>query len=106
MAIKAPYELMNASVPISDFVDQRLLNTDTAESYTVPARAKYALISADHPIAVRVGGTAVWPAADISDGTGSQYIPSTIQCKVESGRAISMIRAAGQATFVTIGLYD
>lgn len=105
MAQVTPFEVYNSSVPVPEWIDQRILGTDSAESYTVPARAQFGIISADNPIALRVTSTAVYPAADISDGTGSLYIPSTAQFRLESGATYSIIRKAGTATIVTIGVY-
>lgn len=104
--VQVPQALWGASVPIARKIDAHLLNTDAAESYTVPAGTRWALISADQGFYIRLSGTAVVPAGDVTDGTASMYIPSSLQVKLEEGTTVSMIRKAGVATIVTIARYS
>lgn len=64
------------AINISAYVDTKTLAAATAETITKPAGKSACIITADARCAIRRGGTAVAPAADVSDGTGSQWIPA------------------------------
>lgn len=59
------------------YVDARVLAATTNESVTVPTGAKYVVFSSNcAAFYVENGGTAAIPAADVTDGTGSELNPS------------------------------
>lgn len=104
----SPHGLMNSAVPFPEYVDAVVLGAGTAESYTVPARAGFAIITASLPFYARVVtgvDVAAAPSTEIADGTGSLYIAAGMQCKLGSGKTLSMIRATAASTVVTIGVY-
>jgi len=101
----SPHGVMNSAVPFPLWVDAMVLGAGTAESYTVPASAGFAIITANLPFYACVSGTAVVPTTEITDGTGSFYIAAGMQCKLGSGKTLSMIRATAASTVITIGVY-
>lgn len=66
----APVELKRTALPFPVYVDNRVL-AGSAETFTKPAGAAWALISASAITYVRTGGTAVVPGSNVVDGTGS-----------------------------------
>ena len=101
----SPHGLMNSAVPFPQWVDTVVLGAGTAESYTVPANAGYAVITSALPFYGCISGTAVVPTTEITDGTGSFYVAAGIQCKLGSGKTLSMIRGTAASTVITIGIY-
>jgi len=101
----SPHGLMNSAVPFPQWVDTVVLGSASAESYTVPAGAGYAVITSALPFYGCISGTAVVPTTEITDGTGSFYVAAGIQCKLGSGKTLSMIRGTAASTIVTIGVY-
>ena len=101
----SPHGLMNSAVPFPQWVDTVVLGAGTAESYTVPANAGYAVITSALPFYGCISGTAVVPTGEITDGSGSFYIGAGIQCRLGSGKTLSLIRATAASTVVTIGVY-
>lgn len=87
-------------------VDVLYLGAGTAETWTCPSGTNAVIISATAGVYVRVASAAVVPTDEVSDGTGSLYINSTAQFRVEQGVAYSFIRATASATIVTIGRYS
>lgn len=63
----------------SDYVDSRTLAPGVAKSFAKPADARFVRLSAGALFYYRVGGTASAAAADVSNGTGSISVPSTVQ---------------------------
>lgn len=58
------------------YVDARVLAANTAETVTIPSNAKYVVFSATPALFyVNYQGTAAAPAADVTDGTGSELNP-------------------------------
>lgn len=58
------------------YVDARVLAAGTAETVTIPATAKYVVFQCTAtPFYVNYQGTAVAPAADVTDGTASELNP-------------------------------
>lgn len=100
-----PHGLNPATVKFPLWVDAVVLGAANAESYTVPASAGFALITATLPFYGCISGTAVVPTTEITDGTGSFYVAAGIQCKLDSGQTLSMIRATAASTIITIGVY-
>lgn len=84
------------------YVDSRTVGASTAESFTVPAGTTSMLLSGTMGFYASITGTAV-AATDVSDGTGSIYIPSSglfrIGSTVASATTLSILAtAAGQFT--------
>lgn len=100
-----PDKVYGSSIHLPRWVDNIELDDASAQSYTVPTEAVYALIVADADIYVRVGATASVPSADTVDGTGSFLLKAGIQCRVEGGVAISMIRSGSSTVIISIGAY-
>lgn len=76
----------------------------SAQTVTVPAKAKYALFNANADFAVRWdGGTAVMPASNVTDGTGSELNPTVRS--VVAGETFSLISAAA-TDIVSIAWYS
>jgi len=100
----SPNGVMNSAVPFPQWVDAIVLGSASAESYTVPAGAGYAVITCNAPVWACISGTATIPAADTTDGTSSFYLAAGMQCKLGSGKTLSVIRASG-AAIVSIGVY-
>jgi hypothetical protein len=79
VAVTAPFsrDLARTALPISPHITQQALaGGGAAETVTVPADAWYVVFSASGDFALRVGGTAVFPVADVPDGTGSFLNPA------------------------------
>jgi len=105
--LKVKHEVLRSTVQFPRLVDVIKLDDASANSWTCPAGTRVVLISCDQAVYVRAGGTAaVVPNADVTDGTGSLYIPSTGVFEVEEGVVYSFIRATVDATIVTIGRYS
>ena len=100
-----PYGLNPSTVKFPLWVDAVFLGAGTAESYTVPAAAGYALITCTLPVWACISGTAVVPTTEITDGSGSFYLSAGIQCKLDSGQTVSFIRGTAANTIVSIGVY-
>jgi len=70
------------AVEQSPYIDNRVLAATTAESHTVPTdtdsglKARYVLFSANGDFWCKMGGTAAIPAADVTDGSGSEVNPA------------------------------
>ena len=103
LTLEAPSKLLEAQVPVPRYVDARTFAATTAESWTVPAGVNFAIFSGTTGFYLRIGGTAAAPS-DTSDGTASQYVPSSVQYIVEEGTVISIVPTA--AGTVTIACYS
>lgn len=92
------------------WIDAMVLGADTEETYTVPARANWALITnvSSGTVWARRGAAAVIPTTEIADGTSPQPLPpnTALQCVVAPGDTISFIRTAGTAATITIALHS
>ena len=71
-----PTDIANVSDTIYATV---ITTTNVAETVTVPAGAKLVLFQSDGAFYARfgTGNTAVAPAADVADGTASEYSPTS-----------------------------
>lgn len=79
----------------SDYVDARVLAAGVAESFTVPATARFVRLSTnDTLVYFNPNGTAAVPGADISNGSSSVPIKyqSRLMC-VDGYSAISVVCA-------------
>lgn len=101
----SPHGVMNSAVSFPLWVDNMYLGADSAESYTIPAGAGFAVITANQPFWARVGGTASIPTTEVADGTGSFYVAAGMQCKLSSGKTLSVIRVPSTTTIISIGVY-
>lgn len=102
--LRVPSALFSATTPVPRFVDTRTLGVSTNETWTVPSKVNFILLSADGGFFVRVGATADDTPGDLSDGTGSLYIPSSAQFEVEEGTVLNFISTA--ARVITIGCFS
>jgi hypothetical protein len=59
------------------YVDIRVLAANTAESHTVPAGAKFVLITVTGNTFINIGGTAAVAAADVTNGSASLLMVNT-----------------------------
>jgi len=84
------------------YVDARVLAATTAESHTVPTGARFVVFSSNCAAfyALR-NGTAAVPAADVTDGSGSELNPSA--WFVEGASTIGLISPT--ACIVTLSFY-
>ena len=104
----SPHGAYNSAVPFPEWVDVMYLEDGTADTYVVPAAAGFCVITANLPFWGRIvtgEDAASVPTDEVADGTGSFYIAAGIQCKLGSGKSLSMIRGTAAATIVTIGVY-
>lgn len=85
----------------SDYIDVAFLGIDTAESFTVPARANIVLFSSDSNFYLNTRTTAVIPTGDITDGSGPEYNPIVRQ--VSPGNSLSLISPA--ACIIMLAFY-
>ncbi len=72
-----------------------------AQAINMPAGAKYALFSATGSIAVKVGGTAVYPTGNIASG-GSELNPTILY--IAGASTISII--SDTSTAVSVSFYS
>lgn len=98
-----PAAFYKGIIPFPLWVDVMALGASTAESYTVPASASFCIITCTTPVWARISGTAAIPSTEIADGSGSFYVSSGTQMKLDSGGTLSLISAA--ASLVSIGVY-
>lgn len=96
----------------ADWIDARVLAANVAESHTVPSYtdsagatkyASYVVFSANADFYAKVGAAAAVPAADVTDGTGSELNP-TIRF-LAGATAIGVITAAAGGAIVTMMFY-
>jgi hypothetical protein len=81
-----------------DYVDARVLGTDTNESITPPSDAKYVIFSSEAAFWVRKDAAATVPSGDVTDGTASELNPAgydiegvtTIQIISETAQNVSL----------------
>lgn len=102
----SPAEVFGSSPLFPRYVDAVVLGAGTAESYTVPAGAAWAIFTSDGAFFARVTGTAAIPTTEVTDGTASMYVPAGLQIRVEGGTTLSFIRAGASSVIITIALYS
>ncbi len=68
---------------ISNHIDIRSIAAAVAEAHTIPSGAKHCLIRSTVDIWVNPDGTAAVPAADVTDGSASYYIPVDVAELIE-----------------------
>lgn len=73
-ATNTQFSSMVRSAPF--YVDARVLAATVEETATVPTGYRWVLFSGDCPFYARPNATAAVPAADVTDGTGSEQNPS------------------------------
>lgn len=100
-------EALNAVDVEGIHIDAMVLGVATAETYTIPAGARFIEISANGEIYARYDGTAAAvPATEVADGTGSELIhqvSNPIRRYVAGIASVSFISAAAQ--IITICVY-
>lgn len=88
--------------PAPSYIDARVLAANTVESHTMPANARFVLFSSTCNFYVNPNGTAAVPAADVTDGTGSELNPAAYYWTTPP-TSLSMI--APTACVVTMAIY-
>ena len=104
----SPHGAYNSAVPFPEWVDAVVLGDGTAFEYTIPQASGYAVITATLPFYARIvtgEDVAVVPTDEVADGTASFYVGAGIQCRLGSGKTLSMIRATASSTVITIAVY-
>lgn len=104
--VHAPSQMYAGAAPFPRYVNAMVLGGAGAESYTVPTGSKFCVITSALPFYGCVTGTAVVPTTEITDGTGSFYVASGMQCKLEGGTTLSVIRGTAASTIITIAHYE
>ena len=86
-----------------DYIDARVLAANTAEQHTIPADARVVIFSLTGDFFAKYGTnpTATVPAADITDGTGSELNPTARY--VRPGEKISLI--ASDTVTITMAFF-
>ncbi len=87
--------------PMPTWIDSFSLGINTAETYTVPATAKYLVLSGSTDFYARSEGTAA-ATIDVTTGVGSERNPT--KYLVEGGESLSLISPA--ACLLTIAVYS
>lgn len=83
-------------VEVSTYIDYSVLGVATNESRTVPTGVQWCLVTPSTDTYVKRGAAAAVPAADITDGSGSVYIPAGASrlVRVLAGSSLQMISPA------------
>lgn len=105
----APTTVIGDSPTFTKYNDTMYLGADSAETYTVPVAAYWAIFTnvSTGTVWIRNGGTAVIPTTEVADGTAPMPIPAggSYQCRVAYGETYSMIRTAGTLAIVGIAVW-
>ena len=80
----------------------QVLAANVAETVTVPSDCDFMIFGASAIFYIRTGGTAAVPAADVTDGTGSEITPSARL--VVPGATFSIVAPA--TTVVSMACYN
>lgn len=93
--------LLHDFLPETDRVDVYVLASGTAEDISVPAGAKFCVLSGDVDFYYNTNAAAVVPTADVTDGTASRFAAadSIVKLVVNDVEDISVI--AGAAAKIT-----
>lgn len=105
---RVPGIVASATPPFPTYCDVLTLGAASAESWTVPTDAHWAIISViGDAVWAKANGTATVPT-DVTDGTGSMLLPanSALQIGVPSGGTISFIRNASTQAVVQISCWN
>jgi len=62
--------------PAPSYVDARVLAAGVSEAHTMPSNTRFVIFSANCDFYAKSGGTAAVPAADVTDGSGSELNPA------------------------------
>ena len=94
-----PITANGQTIPVvlaSDYVDYRVLGVTTNESHDVPAHVSWALITPSTDIYAKNNAAATIPSGDVTDGSGSIYIPAGASrlIRVKPGGTLQMISPA------------
>lgn len=101
----SPHGAINSAVSFPEYVDVLKLAGGAASSYTIPSGSGFAIITSQAPFYAKIGGTATIPAASVTNGSGSFYVATGMQCKLNSGKALSCVSATATEAIITIGIY-
>lgn len=66
-----------SAVLFSDYIDVRVLASNVAETVTVPTGAAFVVFNSTTNFYANANGTAAVPAADVTNGTGSELNPAS-----------------------------
>jgi len=80
---------------VSDYVNNKVLAANTAESETVPTGRSVAVVTPTADLWITRSGTAVVPSADVSDGSGDILIPAG------QSRALDVVHLRGNLSAMT-----
>jgi len=106
MAIYAvPSQVSSATPHVTNLVDVVYIHDANNHAYTIPAETKWVTITFNSPVWMRYNAAAAVPGADITDGTGSMYLPSSYSITVTPGKTLNFVRAAAVATIVSVLRY-
>jgi hypothetical protein len=83
------------------YVDARVLAANVSETHTIPTGALWVLFSSTCNFYAKLGASAAIPAADVTDGTGSELNPAAWQ--ISGSTQITLISAT--ACTVTMAFY-
>lgn len=92
------------AIPFPTYVDARVLAASANEDHTIPSGAKYVLFSSTADFYAKIGGTAAVPAADVTDGSGSELNP-TVRHLSDSATTIGLISTVAGCV-VTMSFYN
>ena len=90
-----------SALPLSDYIDAKILAANTNETFTVPAGAHFVIFGGTADFYAKRGGTAAVPT-DTADGTASMLNPYILA--VEPGDTIGVISTPAN-TIVTAAYY-
>ena len=89
------------TVFLPDYVNHYTLTASTARDITIPSNCSFAILSAPVDFLHNTNGTAVIPASDVEDGTGSFL--NIGYCRVRGGDTVSVISASN--SYITVACY-
>lgn len=90
------------TVFLPNYVNHYTLTANTARSITIPSTCSFAILSAPVDFLHNTNGTAVVPASDVVDGTGSFL--NIGYCRVAGGDVVSVISAS--TSYITMACYS
>lgn len=101
--VTAPSQLYSSTPLFPKFVNVAAV-TASAASYAVPAWSKFCLITSTVPFWGCITGTAVADSA-VTNGTGSFYVPSGMQIRLQGGATLSHVRGGSASGYISIAHY-
>jgi len=98
---RAASTIFNDTVYLPNYVNHYTLTAATARNITIPTDCEFAILSAPVDFLTNTNGTAVVPASDVTDGTGSFL--NIGYCRVVPGDVVSVISAS--TSYITLACY-